>query len=146
MDSTEKAKLFNDTLHSIEDMLEKVEDNLDINDCLKILSTLIKNYDLDTAANLVEHNYEPYLTKGYLEDRFFDEGNEESGYMELSTILETVEKIINCDDYSNDIKFSSFIRLETDEEKEENEHSQSVEWFTTDDSIDFNKYIQFNEA
>lgn len=146
MDSTEKANLYNNTLHTMEDMLEKVEENLSLEDCLKILSTLIKNYDLDTAANLVENNYEPYLTKSLLEDRFFDEGNEEAGYIGLSEILDTVEKIINCDDYSNDIKFKSFIRLETDEEKEENDHSLSVEWFTTENVPDLNQYIQFEEV
>jgi hypothetical protein len=64
----------------------------------------------------------------------------------LSIGLNDIETILNCDDYSSDIHFSRFIRLETDEEKEEEGHSLSVEWFTIDDRLDINDAIvQFEE-
>jgi hypothetical protein len=113
---------------------------------LQLLSGILKDYDLDTAANLVKANCEPFLTKNCYEDRRFDEGNEDAGFISLRSLLNDIETILNCDDYSSDIHFSNFIRLETDEEKEEEGHSLDVEWFTTDERLDIDKAIvQFEE-
>lgn len=113
---------------------------------LQVLSEIIKCYDLDTAANLVKANCEPFLTKDCYEDRYFDEGNEEAGFVSLKELLKDVETVLNCDDYSPDIHFTKFIRLETYEEKKEEGHSLDTVWFTVDDSLDINNaIIQFED-
>lgn len=113
---------------------------------LQLLSDILRDYDLDTAANLVKANCEPFLTKNCYEDKHFNEGNEEAGFVSLRELLTDIETILNCDDYSSDIHFSNFIRLETDEEKEEEGHDLDIEWFTTDERLDVKEaIIQFEE-
>jgi hypothetical protein len=114
---------------------------------LKLLSEILKDYDLDTAANLVKANCEPFITKNCYEDKHFDEGNEEAGFVSLKELLTDIETVLNCDDYSSDIRFTNFIRLETDEEKEEEGHSLNVEWFTVDDRLNIDDaMLQFEDV
>jgi hypothetical protein len=134
-----------DALNGIWHIIDEYDKEHGKDSSLEILSKILHDLDLDTASNLVKANCEPYLTKSSFEDLHFDEGNEEAGYIKLQDILDTVEEIINCDDYSSDIKFKSFIRPETDEEKIDEGHDENTEWFTFDEDNDFNKYIQFEE-
>jgi len=69
------------------------------------------------------------------------------GYIELRTILDVVEEIVNCDDsISADIKFNCFVRPEDEDEKIENSHDgdDSIEWWVKDDRVSIdNLYVHF---
>lgn len=138
----EKCDLSNGIWH----LIDEYESEHGRGSALIVLSGILKDYDLDTAANLVKAKCEPDVCKWAFEDRHFDEGNDEAGYIDLKSILNDYEKILNCDDSMSDIHFTQFIRLETDEEKEEEGHSLDVEWFTVDDRLDINKaVVQFED-
>lgn len=146
MDSVEKANLYNETLKKIEDLLIETDSKLGNMQSLEILSSIVRDYDLITASNLIKMNCDPYLTKSILEDRMYGEGNEEAGFISLTSLLESVEEIINCDDSDiGEVKFQYFVRPETSEEAEENEHDESdATWYIKDDNIDIEKLnIQF---
>ena len=135
-------KIMNNEYDQIVEILEK----LNRKQALQILSEILhKEYDLYTTSKMVENDCEPYLNKRMFEDLFFDEGNEEGGFVKLKDILEAVEEIVNCDDYLNrSINFTYFVRPETEEESEENGHSSSVEWWTKDDRVSIDElYIGF---
>lgn len=147
LNSDEKSKLYNDTLHQIEKLLLDIDNKLGSKESLLMLSSILKDYDLGTASNLVKANCEPDVCKWVFEDRHFDEGNEEAGFVSLKSILSDYEKILNCDDSNSGIHFTEFVRLETDEEKEENGHSLNVEWFTADEShLIKDTYIGFEDV
>ena len=132
----------NDKYNQIVEILEK----LDRKQALQILGEILdKEYDLRTASNIVKEDCDSSLNKITFEDMFFEEGNEESGFIKLKDILEAIEEIVNCDDYlSRNINFTYFVRPETDEEMEENGHSSSVEWWTKDDRVNIDElYIGF---
>lgn len=144
MDNNEKAKLYNNTLREIEDLLLIIDDKLGEKESLSLLSSIVKDYDLETAANLIKANCEPFLTKGCYEDKHYDEGNEEAGFVSLKELLTDIETILNCDDSDSDIHFKRFVKLETADEKEESGHDLDTEWFTADESHSIEKtYIEF---
>jgi len=124
----------------------KILEKLDRKQALQILGDILyKEYDLNTASNIVKEDCESSLNKITFEDMTYDEGNEEGGFVKLKDILEAVEEIINCDDYlSRSINFTYFVRPETEEESEDNSHSSGVEWWTKDDRVNVNElYIGF---
>ena len=123
----------NNEYNQIVEILEK----LDRKQSLQILGDILdKEYDLNTASNIVKEDCESSLNKITFEDMFYDEGNEEGGFVKLKDILEAVEEIVNCDDYlSKSINFTYFVRPETEEENEENCHGSGVEWWCKDDRI-----------
>ena len=128
--------------NQIVEILEK----LDRKQALQILGDILyKEYDLNTASNIVKEDCDSVLNKITFEDMFYEEGNEEGGFVKLKDILEAVEKIVNCDDYlSRSINFTNFVRPETEEESEENGHSSSVEWWTKDDRVSIDElYVGF---
>ena len=132
----------NNEYNQIVEILEK----LDRKQALQILGDILyKEYDLNTASNIVKEDCESSLNKITFEDMTYDEGNEEGGFVKLKDILEAVEEIINCDDYlSRSINFTYFVRPETEEESEDNSHSSGVEWWTKDDRVNVNElYIGF---
>ena len=135
-----------------EDIKEQVSILLDLTNrkqALKILGEILdEDYDLSVAGNIVKADCDISLNKQMFEDLHYSEGNEESGFVKLKEILDVVEEIVNLDDYvSDDIHFEYFIRPETDEEAEENGHTDDIEWFTKDESIDIDKvHIQFEGA
>ena len=134
--------LMNNKYNQIVEILEK----LDRKQALQILGDILdKEYDLRTASNIVKENCESSLNKMMFEDMFYEEGNEECGFIKLKDILEAVEEIVNCDDYlSGSINFTYFVRPETEEESEENGHSSGVEWWTKDDRVSIDKlYVGF---
>lgn len=147
MDSTEKANLYNETLKRIDDLLMEVDSKLGEKQSLQILSSIVREYDLQTASNLIKMDCEPDLTKSMIENYMYCEGNEEAGFIPLLHLLGSVAEVINCDNsnyYNDDIKFQYFVRRETEEEMEENGHSNYVEWYTADETIDVDKLnIQF---
>ena len=133
---------------NIEDLKEQINSALDLlnrKTALKLLGEILREYDLITASNLVKADCEPYLHKQMLEDCFYSEGREEAGFIKLTSILNMVEEVVNCDDYmSEKIEFEYFVRPETDEESEYKGHSDGVEWWTKDESVNLNDlYIQF---
>lgn len=147
MDSNEKSKLYNSTLDKIQDLLQRVDSELGDKESLSILSSILRDYDLETAANLVKAGCDPCIVKRCYEDKHFDEGNEEAGFVGLSEILSDIEEILNCDDSLPDIHFTKLLRLETDEEKEDEGHSTDVEWFTEDESRSIkDTYIGFEDV
>ena len=147
LSSVEKAELYNNALHQIEDILSNVNKKLGESEPLLILSSILKDYDLDTASNLVKANCEPFMTKGYYEDKHFDEGDETTGYVSLKSLLTDIETILNCDTSTSNIHFTDLLRIETDEEKKENGHSLGVEWFATDeDRLIEDTYVGFEDT
>lgn len=147
MDSTEKANLYNETLNKIQELLLETDSKLGNMESLQILSSIVRDYDLQTASNLIKMDCEPDLTKSLLEDYMYSEGNEEAGFISLSYLLDSIAEVINCDDsnyYNDEIKFQYFVRPETEDEMEENGHGDSIEWYTADENIDIEKLnIQF---
>jgi len=138
--------LYNETLNKIQDLLQAVDDELGEKESLSILSSILNDYDLQTAAMLVKADCDPCILERCYEDKHFDEGNEEAGFVSLSEILSDMEEILNCDDSLPDIHFTKFLKLETAEEKEEEGHSQDVEWFTEDESHNIkDTYIGFED-
>ena len=124
----------------------KILDTLDRKQVLQILGDILdKEYDLNTASNIVKEDCESSLNKIIFEDMTYDEGNETGGFIKLRDILEAVEEIVNCDDYlSRSINFTYFVRPETEEESEENGHSNGVEWWCKDDRVSIDDlYVGF---
>lgn len=134
-----KDELYKQKYNEISDILSKLDDDFNYDYSLSILADILKDYDLSTASNMVRHNCDPNIAKNCLD--YFDEGNEDSGFINLSSIISDYEEILNCDDSNGDVKIRHAIRLETDEEKEENGHNNDVEWFTKDESINIKKII-----
>jgi hypothetical protein len=102
--------------------------------------------DLYLAGKIIERGYDPSVGKMYLEEYFYDEGDENSGRVELSVLLRELEEIYNLTDYDNvgEVKFTSVVRLATEEEKEE-EGARCELWYVEEDSIDLNDIlIHFN--
>jgi len=121
---------------------------LDRKQALNILSEILhKEYDLSTASNMVKEDCDSSLNKLMFEDMFYEEVNDEEGFIGLRDILDIVEEIVNCDDsISADIKFTCFVRPEDEDEKIENGHDSddSVEWWTVDDRVSIdNLYVHF---
>jgi len=132
----------NNEYNQIVEILEK----LNRKQALQILGEILdKEYDLRTASNIVKEDCDSSLNKITFEDMFFDEGNEESGFIKLRDILEAVEEIVKCDDYLNSsINFTYFVRPETKEESEDNGHSSGIEWWTKDDRVSIDElYVGF---
>jgi len=130
--------------NQITNILEK----LDRKQALQLIGDILhKEYNLRTVSNMVKEDCDSTLNKIMFEDSFYDEGNEDAGYIELRDILNAVEEIINCDDsMSVDIKFNCFVRPETEDEKIENGHDDddSIEWWIKDESVDIdNLYVYF---
>ena len=122
--------------------------NLNRKEALNILGEILhKEYDLYTVSNMVKEDCDSTLNKSMFEDLLFDEGNEDTGFIELKTILDAVEEIVNCDDsISADINFNCFVRPETEDEKIENsdDSDDSIEWWTVDDRVSIdNLYVHF---
>lgn len=147
MDSTEKAKLYNETLNTINDLLIEIDEKLGQSQSLEILSSIVNDYGLNTASNLIKADCEPHLMKSTFEDNIYSEGNDQAGFVSLKSILNAVEKVVNCDvncynDY--DFKFQYFVRPETEAEMKEENHDDSVDWYAIDENADVNKLnIQF---
>ena len=135
-------KIMNNKYNQIVEIL----DTLNRKQALQILGDILyKEYDLNTASNIVKEDCDSTLNKITFEDMYFDEGNEEGGFIKLRDILDMIEEIVNCDDYlSGSINFTHFVRRETEEEIKENGHSSNVEWWTKDDRVSIDElYIGF---
>ena len=142
VEKNEGESIMNNEYNQIVEIL----DTLDRKQALQLLGDILdKEFDLRTASNIVREDCDSSLNKIMFEDRFYDEGSEEAGFIKLRDILEAVEDIVNCDDYlSRSINFTNFVRLETEEESEENCHSSGVEWWIKDDTLDIDRlYIGF---
>jgi len=130
-------------------MIDKIRELLDTiprEEALKILAEIVDyDYELPLASSLIKKDCDPYLDKEQLIGNQYGEGNENAGYLDLSTVLEFVEEVLNCDDSNfGGVEFQHFVRPETEEETEEAEHDKNVIWFTEDTSIDMDKLlIQF---
>jgi len=132
-------------IEDIKEQINSVLDTLNRKTALKIIGEILEEYDLKTASNIVKADCDVMLHKQMFEENFYSEGNEEAGFIRLKEILDAVEEIINLDDYiSDNIHFEYFVKPMTDEEAEDEGHSDGVEWWTKDESIDIDKvYIQF---
>ena len=135
-------------IESYVDEIEKVLEPIAIanfGDLLKVIGEFLIRYDLEFLGNLVKAEYEPTITaQGLSAECCYDEGNEQAGHIQLKTIFEFVEDILNTADDEYSFKFDNeTVRLETDEEMEEESHSENVNWYTTDEEIDLKKLIGF---
>lgn len=135
MEGKEKSNLYNETIVNIEKSLEVIENELGRKSVLDMLAYLVKEQELNTASNLIKKDCEPFIDKGCLAEHRYDEGNEDAGYIDLSSILNYAEEILNCDDEYGDVKFEYFVRPENQDEAEENKHNDSVTWFVKDESV-----------
>jgi len=129
-------------------LITKILAKLDRKDALQLIGEILdKEYNLSTASNMVKQDCDSNLNKLMFDDMFYEEGNENEGYVELRTILDAVEEIINCDDSVNtDIKFTCFVRPEDEDEKIENGHDSddSVEYWIVDDRVNIDElYVHF---
>lgn len=128
-------------------ILELIDKQATRKDKCNLLADLLLEFDFqDNIINFIREDEETLLDKMLLEDRFYSEGNEDAGFIALSTILKGAEEVINYDssrDYG--ISFECFVRPETEEEAIENKHDNScVEWWTEDDRVNIKDlYIQF---
>jgi len=129
-------------------LITKILSKLNRKQALQLLGEILhKEYDLPTASNMVKQDCDSTLNKLMFEDLFYEEGNEDEGFIGLRDILDAVEEIVNCDDsISTDINFNCFVRPEDEDEKIENGHDDddSVEWWTVDDRVSIdNLYVHF---
>jgi len=129
-------------------LITKILAKLDRKDALQLIGEILhKEYDLCTVSNMVKEDCDSTLNKLMFEDLFFEEGNEDEGFIELRNILDAVEEIVNCDDsISADINFNCFVRPENEDEKIENGHDgdDSIECWVKDESVDIdNLYVHF---
>jgi len=129
-------------------LITNILSSLDRKEALQLIGEILdKEYNLATASNMVKQDCDSNLNKLMFDNMFYEEGNENEGYVGLRTILNAVEEIINCDDsISANIKFTCFVRPEDEDEKIENSHDgdDSVEWWTIDESVDIdNLYVHF---
>ena len=106
-------------MNTIYNQITNILSKLDRKESLNIIGEILhKEYDLYTVSNMVKGDCDSSLNKLMFEDLLFEEGNEDEGFVELRIILDAVEEIINCDDSINtDIKFTCFVRPETENEK-----------------------------
>lgn len=135
-------------MSNVEDIKERICSALDLlnrETALQIISEILDDYSLYTASKIVKSDKDVDLNKLLFEESFYSEGNEEAGFIKLTTLLNAVEEVVNCDDYiDGDITFEYFVRPETDEENEENGHPTGVEWWTQNENVNINDlYIQF---
>ena len=129
-------------------LITKILAKLDRKDALQLIGEILdKEYDLSTASNMVKQDCDSNLNKLMFDDMFYEEGNEDEGFIGLRIILNAVEEIVNCDDsISADINFNCFVRPEDEDEKIENGHDNddSVEYWTVDDRVSIdNLYVHF---
>ena len=68
--------MYNETLNKIQELLLETDSKLGDIKSLQILSSIVRDYDLQTASNLIKMDCEPDLTKSLLEDNMYCEGNE----------------------------------------------------------------------
>lgn len=145
MESTEKAKLHNETRKKIEELLTVTDEKLGREYSLEIISVLLKDYDLKFLGELVKADYEPSIDNQYLQENCcYDEGNEEAGHIPLKSIFSFVEEILNKADDERCLKFDNYyVSRETEEEMEEEGHDDSVEWYKEDKEIELNNLVGF---
>ena len=130
-----RDELYKEIYNEVSDLLSKKEGDA----ALSILADILMDYDLNTASNMVRQDCDPRITKNCLD--FFDEGDENAGFINLSAIISDYQEILNCDDSINDVVINKVLRLETEEEMAENGHTNDVNWYTENTDIDINKLI-----
>ena len=128
----------------MKDKIIELLHSLENEEALKIMSEILdEEFDLKFASKIVLNGYEPYLTKDNLIEHQYGEGNEECGFVDLNSVLKLAEEVLNCDEEYGDVEFQYFVRYETEEEKEEEGHSD-IDWLTRDTSVDIKDLnIQF---
>lgn len=135
MSSNEKAEIYNAILEKVEKIIDELADKLGRKETLRLLSTLVDSYDLRTASNLLLKDCEPHLDKALLAENQYSEGNEDAGYINLTTALGFLEEVLNCDDEYGNVRFQYFVRPETDEEAKENGHNDNCIWWVEDTRV-----------
>lgn len=125
----------------------KLLDKKNNEECFEILAEVLRECDFPMIAQLVKNEWDSF-SKACLVDDLYSEGDENAGVVSLRSLLNVVEGILKADndDYiCGDISFSDAVRLETDEEKEENGHDNGINWYTKDESVNIDEIkIEFN--
>lgn len=106
------------------------------------LSEVVREFDLDVAANLIAQNVEPHgLKKWSLEDDFYSEGNEQAGHFPLQRILEVFQEVINSDtsETKKIVLEKHPVRRYTEDELTEEGKDADIVWHKLDQSIDLEK-------
>lgn len=129
-------------IEKINEILEPIESNSDL---FEVLGELLIDYDLRFLGNLTKEGYEPLITSEWLEEECcYTEGCENAGHVTIGRLLEFIEEILNTADTERCITFKDyFMRLETEEELEENERPKDVVWYTKGENLDFKKLVAF---
>jgi hypothetical protein len=132
-------------IKKITNAVEEVLENLERKETVEVLASILENWDLNFLANLVKAEYEPKINSQWLQEECtYDEGNEEAGHMTLRSIFEFVEDILNKADEERFFKLGKhYVRLETEEEMQEEGHSENVEWYTVDEEINLKNLVGF---
>ena len=119
-------------VEKLESKISKLIESVENEDVLKIFSNILnEEFGLRDLSKLVECGWESGLTKENLLEYQYSEGNEECGCIELSTVLNFAEEVLDCcDDEYGSVDFQYFVRKETEKEAEESEHSDDVEYLT----------------
>lgn len=111
---------------------------------LVILSSILKDYDLTTASNMVKADCEPSLTvDALLEGHMFEEGNEDAGMISVAGLLYPLKEILNASSDNQKVNFTYFMRQETSKEVKDSGKDNSVAWFTEDKKVSLQHPIGF---
>ena len=120
------------------DLFEEAEKELGEKEAFRALGDMVELLDLLTVADMIRNDYDPCLNKESFVNNQYAEGNENAGFVSLTSILKTVEEIINCDESYGDFKFQQFVREETKEEKKirvEEGGSYYVDYYVDNDIV-----------
>jgi len=129
---------------SKKEIYEKVSDmlyKLSSKDAECVIAKILEEYDYRMCANIVREESETCIMKSFLD--YFDEGDDLSGFISLKDILRDYISILNTDRQNGfgDIELTEALRLETKDEKEENNHDNNLDWYIEDENIDLSKII-----
>lgn len=102
----------------------------------EILADVVQEFDLTVASNIIRAGHEPkYMTKSFLADDLYSEGNDSAGHVPVLALLKEVQSIVNLDtDESESIEFTkSFVRRYSQHELElEDKVGDGIEWYKED--------------
>lgn len=133
---------------NMKEAISKINDiimDFDWNEAVDILASVVGEVgDLDFIQGLLKSKYEPTISSQWLiEECCYEEGNEEAGHIDLSSILTFVEEILEASDEEHGIKFNDNFTIKTPVEELEEWQSESVEWYSSDGEEIKNKLIGF---
>ena len=126
-------------VEKLEGEISKLIEGVENEDVLRIFGNILnEEFGLKDLSKLVECGWEAGLTKENLIEYQYSEGNEECGCIELSTVLNFAEEVLDCcNDEYGDVDFQYFVRDENDKERKEAEHDKNdCIWLTKNNDVE----------